>query len=751
MNITSLIEEWQRALEIEIGHLKRRETTGIHIEAGRCLRKDDTDTAYIYWFTLAYSASFPEGSTVIFKTGGRLLSGAVISSEERECIVEFDRYIGDPVTVGQLIHEPWELLEKLIERLEEAKERHGKALRIKDLMLPPQKTFHNAAVVKDTLHEAYLRSKHNPVTYLWGPPGTGKTYTLARVAAYHYSEGKRVLLLSHSNAAVDVLIEEMHHFLTKHKRWKSGEVIRYGINRKSYGDGITDLSVIQLLEQQDPKLAQEKNRTETYRRKLKKKLSKSFSTYDYERLSQLEVHYQKLKEQLKRREGGLVADAKVIGTTLSKSAIDPLIYDEEFDLVIVDEASMAYAPQVAFAASIGKKIIICGDFKQLPPIAGSFHPSVSKWLKEDIFHLSNVAGSVEKGNGHPQLLLLPEQRRMHPSISAFTNHFIYHSKVGDHPDAAKMREEILLKEPFSRQGSILLSLQEGSEWGETDRGSRWNILSSFITMMLVIKALEDGTRSIGIVTPYRAQARWYNLLLQELIGPLYQGEKLSLYAATVHGFQGSENDMIIFDVVDGNAHEKAGALLTRKGSDRLINVAVTRARGKFILVADDHFVKRKTHPLQPIHQLIDFLYTKGFVKTGSDFSKTVISTAKKLKWYSIDNHKRILKDLHACQEEIIVNVNSMNDIPPEIMKALKRINPIVTIKLLCKQTYQNTSSFEVGDSKTNIPFISLDKKVLWFNCFSIEENNRFPYQIRIFSKKVHQHFFKLIQQNARKM
>jgi superfamily I DNA and/or RNA helicase len=743
MKISSLVEEWQAALEIEIAHLMKRESTGIFVEEGRCLRKDES--VFIYWFTLAYPASLPEGSSAIFKTGKRQFSGKVISSEERECILEFNQYIGDTVSNGQLLYEPWELLEKLIERLDEAKERHGKSRRIKDLMFPPEEIFHNTVSVKNTLHEAYVRSKYNPVTYLWGPPGTGKTYTLARVAAYHYSEGRRVLLLSHSNAAVDVLIEEMHQFLTGHDRWKPGDVIRYGVNHKSYQEEVTDLSVTQLLEQKDPGLAHEKNKVETYRRRLKKKLAKSFSQYDSERLSQLEIHYQKLKEKLKRREGGLVNDAKVIGATLSKAAIDPIIYDEEFDLVIVDESSMAYVPQVAFAASLGKKIIICGDFKQLPPIAASYHPLVTKWLKEDIFHLSKVADSVENGKEHPQLLLLPEQRRMHPAISAFTNHFIYHSKVGDHPDAAKNRENILIRDPFPLQGSILFSLKEGSEWGATERGSRWNVLSSFITIMLTMKALEDGIRSIGIVTPYRAQAKWYNLLIQELIEPSYKSEKPILYAATVHGFQGSENDMILFDTVDGKAHEKAGALLTRKGSERLINVAVTRARGKFILVADDEFLKKKTRPSQPIHQLIDFLHTKGYVESGNHLNKSVKSCTKRLKWYSVNDHKRIINDLHASKEEIIVNVNCLNDIPPIILKVLKEIEERVTVKILCKQKYQETSPHNCEESTTDIPFLSLDRKVLWFNCFLTGRYKRYPHQIRVFSKTIHQHFFRLIQ------
>jgi AAA domain len=749
MKITSLIEEWRTALDIEIGHLRKRDSTGVFIEEGKCIRKGDA--AFIYWFTLVYPISIPEGGTVTFETRGEKFSGSVISSEERECVIEFEEFIGDLITSGQLFHDQGELLQKLIERLDEAKERHKKAMRIRDVMVPPKNAAHKKAPIKSTLHEAYLRSKYNPVTYLWGPPGTGKTYTLARVASYHYSEGRRILLLSHSNAAVDVLIEEMYHFLSDHDRWKSGEVIRYGTNRKSYQEEITDLNVMQLLEKQDPKLAEEKAKVETYRRRLKKKLSLNFSSYDSERLSQLEVHYQKMKEQLKRKEGTLLNDAVVIGTTLSKAAIDPLIYEEEYDLVIVDEASMAYVPQVAFASSMAKNIIICGDFKQLPPIAGSFHPLVEKWLKDDIFHLSKVADSVEKGWVHPQLLLLPEQRRMHPSISAFTNRHMYHSRVGDHPDAALMRDGILRSEPFAGEGSILYSLQEGSEWVETDRGSRWNIFSSFITLILIIRALNDGNHSIGIVTPYRAQARWYNLLIQELIEPFYRKEKLNLYAATVHGFQGSENDMIVFDAVDGTAHEKAGALFIKKGSDRLINVAVTRARGKFILVADDQFFRKKTNAGQPINKLIDFLDTKGAVKKGGEASDTDKSPLKKFTWYPVTDSRRIYKDLLACKEEIIINVDKLSSIPLEMLNILSDARNRATIKILCKHIDLDKHDFIIEDPVARIPFISLDKKVTWFNCFPAREGKRHPLQIRIFSNLIYQHFYKLIKQNARKV
>ncbi|MEK1830037.1 AAA domain-containing protein [Priestia megaterium] len=53
-----------------------------------------------------------------------------------------------------------------------------------------------------------------------GPPGTGKTYTLSKIAASYYRKSKRILLLSHSNAAVDGLLQETARQLKKKEAWK---------------------------------------------------------------------------------------------------------------------------------------------------------------------------------------------------------------------------------------------------------------------------------------------------------------------------------------------------------------------------------------------------------------------------------------------------------------------------------------------------------------------------------------------------
>jgi superfamily I DNA and/or RNA helicase len=70
---------------------------------------------------------------------------------------------------------------------------------------------------------------------------------------------------------------------------------------------------------------------------------------------------------------------------------------------------------------------------------------------------------------------------------------------------------------------------------------------------------------------------------------------------TIHQFQGSEADVIIFDLVDGPGRPDLGRLLTGDTGIRLINVMITRARGKLILLLNrrwtrDH-MKRDQNPL----------------------------------------------------------------------------------------------------------------------------------------------------------
>jgi hypothetical protein len=84
-------------------------------------------------------------------------------------------------------------------------------------------------------------------------------------------------------------------------------------------------------------------------------------------------------------------------------------------------------------------------------------------------------------------------------------------------------------------------------------------------------------------------------------------------AATIHRFQGSERDAIVFDLTDG-ADFRGPSRLTGGDADqalRLFNVAVSRARGKLVVLVDLAFVERH-YPLgSPFTKLLEAMLASG--------------------------------------------------------------------------------------------------------------------------------------------
>ncbi|MGM0844801.1 MAG: DEAD/DEAH box helicase [Bacillota bacterium] len=745
MNATrKMIQEWKTALIAEIHTLKEYEGRGIFVLKGRYLATGEGGA--VYWLTLAYPANLFPGGSIVFEYRDQKAEGNILSSEGRDIIAELDTDLGDEIGKGVLHNEPWDLLNKLIEHLEEIEEDPLKLKTVENILNPPEKTYHPRDKAQSIVHEAVLRAKYNPVTFIWGPPGTGKTYNLARAAAYQYVNGQKILLLSHSNAAVDVLTLEMSRFLQKNGKWNGGEVIRYGHPEKEELLSHPELSVTKLAEMEDVPSGERKRKYEKKRFSLKKKLSKRFNADDSSQLTKIEIGLAKVREKLRKKESSFVEEAMVVATTLSKAAMDPHIFNKSFDLIIIDEASMAYAPQIAFAATLGTRVMICGDFKQLPPIAVSRHGLVEKWLKQDIFHLSGITDWVERKQYHPQLMLLPVQRRMHPDISAFTNKHFYHSLVSDHPETLTQRAHIADLSPFSKQAAVMLSLIDQQPWCRTDRGSRWNLMTSLVSIQLMLSANASGIASVGYVTPYRAQARWINRILPVFLNQRDISVNTDIFASTVHKFQGSEKDMVLFDITDSYPQETAGILLTKKESGRLINVSVTRAKGKFILLGDDDFIKKHVHKEKPVRKLIQYL-EKSDTKINDDHASIfLINYTKRLRWYGENAIEKLIKDIADAKIEITISFEKAEDVSEDIWKAIKIASEEKMIILLCKHTEGiPLKRFKKDAREFNQPFISFDNKVLWFGSLQLKNNElkSFPYIPRVFSSK----FYSAYQDN----
>ncbi|MEW9110191.1 MAG: AAA domain-containing protein [Cytobacillus gottheilii] len=708
--VKTYIKEWQKALQSEIMFLKTKGSTRYTLFNGRLLSKQEK---FNYYFETAIQIKIPVGSLVRIVWGTGEVQGRILSSEGENMILALEAFLGNELSQLQLYYDPWELLDELHTRLEELKKSKRKRARVQRLMNPDMEDKHPSEKAGSNVHELVLRSKYNPVTYVWGPPGTGKTYTLARTAANKYLKNQKVLILAQSNQAVDVLMAETAAFLKKKGKFHEGDMLRYGMSTGETLAVHPELTAAHLLSADQNEIGKEKEELLQERRLLKHDLSNSFSGRDTDTLLAVEKKLSNLLEKIRQKEMKLVKEARIVGVTLSKAARDASIYESEFDVIIIDEASMAYTPQIAFAASIGKRVIVCGDFKQLPPIASANSLIVNQWLKEDIFHHAKVTNWIGEGKLHPHLFLLKEQRRMHPQISAFTNKHVYHSLVDDFPGVEQARNVIAELQPFPQNASILLNSAGAGTYGMTERTSRsrvnlWQLLLSF---QVLHEAYSAGIQSIGYVTPYRSQANLMEQLLNEFYGEKL--EKSDILAATVHRFQGSEKDVMIFDSTDSFSHTRPGMLLTGKDSERLINVAITRSRGKFIHIADAEFVQKNVAKEKTWRKLVSHQERNHQAVSQQQIGTWIQTPHMNLKWLHARRLDLVKTDIQRTNKGIIFGLSSSNKLPDEWINLLNERGKGVELTLLSDQ---KIDSLQINDQYPNplpFPFLIFDEKVVW--------------------------------------
>ncbi len=336
-----------------------------------------------------------------------------------------------------------------------------------------------------------------------------------------------------------------------------------------------------------------------------------------EGITRIDQRLEELEAELARVEEVVISRATVVATTLTRAYLRDAITRRRFGRVILDEASMAPIPALWSAASLAdESVTAVGDFRQLPPIKHSRHPLAEKWLGSDVFEVAGIVPVFEHGPLPPWCAALHEQHRMHAAISAIPNALVYEGLLSDGPD---VMDDAELEGWFARDWGhdapvLLVDTQETNAWVTSVRGvgrsSRLNFLSATVCVDLAERFLRpdrtiwrpgDKAR-IMVGCPYRPHARLLSLLLRE--------QKLNgeVVAGTAHAFQGSEAPVVIFDLVSDEPHWRVGMFNPQfdDTSRRLLNVALTRARRRLVVVGDFDWVARKAKR-SFLGRLVDFL------------------------------------------------------------------------------------------------------------------------------------------------
>jgi len=634
LDAAGIISEFNGALAEEIAYLLQEGGRPLLVMDGVLI--DRVENGFLYIFDLEIEAFLLDGTPVRLETGLHETRGEVVTIRGPELTLALNENIGDFVERAEVFCEPWFLLAALQDRLVEVPERNLRmAMEVMGKVSSYPRRFFPPSAAAMAQEEAVRLAGSRDVAFIWGPPGTGKTETIARIAGLFFERGWRVLVVSHANVAVDGAILRIAARMGIPAT--SGLVTRYGWARLP-ALRQSGLLAFSQAAARCPDLRDRRRELEAERSALLAELRAGRQPGS--RLSEVERALREVITVLKEVEAEVAGAARVLGCTLATAASDPVIYQGHYDAVLLDEASMAYIPQVFFAASLAcRNLVVSGDFRQLAPIALAGTERVERWLKRDIFEQAGITAAFDAGN-LPDIAVLRLQRRMHPAIAGFVNDTVYGGQLYNAPETAG-RAALAAAAPCPGAALTLVDVSDMNALCYRHALSRFNPLSAFLALALAKQIRQSGL-TVGLLTPYAAHARLLNALLAGLLGAAgARSEAAGLVAATIHRFQGAEQDVVVLDLVDAFPQRAPGGILARRegnAGQRLMNVAVTRARGKLFVLAHRTFLESRLPGDSTVLQLFRFIEQNGRVINSkellSDLPDHIGGENLDLDWYA---------------------------------------------------------------------------------------------------------------------
>jgi hypothetical protein len=602
------------AVADELAEARSARTSTLRVVRGRLV--DSASERFLYQFETDVPASpLPPESPVSVRIEGReFVRGVVVSVEEFRVLLEVREDVGPLIPEAHLTAEPWFILEALAARLTQLgatpelgdaadawrNPALGPALLGGPLPPPTDGSAPEASAKLNTDQRAAVeRCAATSLHFVWGPPGTGKTATLAETVHALALRGDRVLVLAHSNVAVDVAIARTADAAEGTDLVSGGKILRIGTpqlpevarRKEILPEGVLDDRWRDLFLER----ATLKEERRNIGRSLQAEREPQRRTELARRLDAVRTRLQELDKRIRELANELLQEARVLAATLSRLFIDDVLWAWKPDAVVVDEVSMASFAQVFAAASrASQRILLFGDARQLPPIHLADTAAARQWLGRDAFHVASV-GDLGAGGDDPRVTFLATQYRMGAAIASLVSRLAYDGRLVTPASVSERARGTAALDPA--QGAELVFLDSSPLSSacvkETKRGSysRLNPVHLALAATLARRLRAGGCQSVSVITPYRAQAALAARAIRDL------ADQGVARAATVHRFQGNESDAVIVDLVDARPQRGASHLTGKnvETSLRLLNVALSRARGKLIVLADAQFIAAR-HP-----------------------------------------------------------------------------------------------------------------------------------------------------------
>ncbi|KAH6203534.1 RNA-directed RNA polymerase [Parastagonospora nodorum] len=388
------------------------------------------------------------------------------------------------------------------------------------------------ATLNATQNEALTAAMNHSLTFIWGPPGTGKTHTVIVILSQLLKQlpDARFLIIAPTHNAVDNILR------------------RFVANAASREIGTNPVRVSTQLSKVSPDL-------------------RSF-TCDAMLGTDLGGNMSARRKAQKR-----IKDARLIFTTCIGASLG-LLRNEKFDVVFVDEASQLTEPATLVPLVKGcSRALLVGDHVQLRATVqkNAILTGYDVSLFERHYNMPAREGVAK--------VMLDTQYRMHRSICDFSSTEFYEGRL---KTAVKDDSRALPPSQFPWPAGDRLVWTECASSEDLGRQSKANAgqtqLCRRIIQLLTTPAVNDGTKvsepvqssSIAILTPYTRQRESLSAAIP------------NIEVSSIDGFQGREADIVVFVTVRCNVSCDVGFLADM----RRLNVVMTRARCGVVIIGN---------------------------------------------------------------------------------------------------------------------------------------------------------------------
>lgn len=334
-----------------------------------------------------------------------------------------------------------------------------------------------------------------------------------------------------------------------------------------------------------------------------------------------------------------ISSINIVGATSNHIAAGKYKdFNFEFDYVIMDEAAKATPAETLVPINMAHNLVLVGDHKQLPPLV----TATKKVIEQVEAKLNNDGEMIDFDkvyydqpslfeimfDGSPDEFkeMLDLQFRMPKQIGDIISKLVYKNKLKSNERSGK-QHEIKLKATTTM---FMCDINKyPNRFHQTDPVSKssYNPVSAKTVLEILTKLdsytdlFTDKEYQVGVITGYGKQSEY---LSNEIENFNFKNLSLTknLTVATVDSFQGSEKDIIIYDIVRSGKSQDDTGLGFLEMPNR-INVALTRVTRLLIVVGDAEYVLNvnpsfrwiSTHPHEPLllKEFVSHLHELGFI------------------------------------------------------------------------------------------------------------------------------------------